>query len=90
MRPDKIRHNPGWRAFSKLCRNSLWGKFCQKDDRLNTKLVSDPLHFYKRLNGADVEMHDIAILNDDLVENMSMKQTNKNLYWYILQQHWVD
>ncbi len=48
--------------------SSLWGKFCQKDDRLNTEFVNDPLHFYWRLNGADVDMHDLCILNDDLVE----------------------
>jgi hypothetical protein len=68
LRMDKIQSNPGLRAFAKLCLNSLWGKFCQKDDRLNTEFVSDPLHFYRRLNGADVEMHDLCILNDDLVE----------------------
>ena len=64
---DKIKYNPGLRAFAKLCLNSLWDKFSQKDDRLNTEFVSDPLHFYKRLHGADVEMHDLCILNDDLV-----------------------
>jgi hypothetical protein len=68
LRINKIKYNPGLRAFSKLCLNSLWGKFCQKDDRLNTELVNDPLHFYRRLNGADVEMHDLCILNDDIVE----------------------
>ena len=68
LRIDKIESNPGLRAFAKLCLNSLWGKFCQKDGRLNTEFVSDPLHFYKLLNGADVEMHDLCILNDELVE----------------------
>ena len=68
LRIDKIKYNPGLRAFAKLCLNSLWGKFCQKDDRLNTEFVNDPLHFYRRLNGADVDMHDLCILNDDLVE----------------------
>ena len=35
LRVEKIGYNPGMRAFAKLCLNSLWGKFCQKDDRLN-------------------------------------------------------
>ena len=74
LRMDKIKYNPGLRAFAKLCLNSLWGKFCQKDDRLNTEFVNDPLHFYKRLNGADVEMHDLCILNDDLVELVFKKK----------------
>ena len=68
LRVEKIRYNPGLRAFAKLCLNSLWGKFCQKDDRLNTEFVSDPLQFYKLLNSAEIEMHDLCILNDDLVE----------------------
>ena len=37
-------------------------------DRLMTEFISDPLLFYKRLNGADINMHDLCILNDDLVE----------------------
>jgi hypothetical protein len=41
LRLDKIKHNPGLRALAKLCLNSLWGKFCQKDDRLNTEIVND-------------------------------------------------
>lgn len=68
LRLDKIEYNPGLRALAKLCLNSLWGKFCQKDDRLNTEFVSDPLQFYRRLNGADIELYDLCILNDDLVE----------------------
>lgn len=30
--------------------------------------ITDPLHFYKRIIGADTEMHDLCLLNDDLVE----------------------
>ena len=48
--------------------NSLWGEFCQNDDKLVTEFVNDPLQFYRWLNGTDVEMHDFSILNDDLVE----------------------
>ncbi|XP_046862275.1 uncharacterized protein LOC124455682 [Xenia sp. Carnegie-2017] len=65
LRHDKIDYNPGLRALAKLCLNSLWGKFCQKDNLLNTEFINDPLHFYRRLNGADIEMHDLCILNDD-------------------------
>ncbi|XP_046856165.1 uncharacterized protein LOC124449275 [Xenia sp. Carnegie-2017] len=68
LRHDKIDYNPGLRALAKLCLNSMWGKFCQKDNRLNTEFINDPLYFYRRLNGADIEMHDLCILNDDLVE----------------------
>ena len=60
LRRDKIVENPSMRAFAKLCLNSLWG--------LMTEFITDPLQFYKRINGADTEMHDLYLLNDDLVE----------------------
>lgn len=76
LRREKIEYSPGLRTFAKLCLNSLWGKFCQNDDKLVTEFVNDPLQFYRRLNGADVEMHDLSILNDDLVE-MIFKRTHE-------------
>ena len=68
LRRDKIVENPGLRAFAKLCLNSLWGRFAMRTDRVMTEFITDPLQFYKRINGADTEMHDLCLLNDDLVE----------------------
>ena len=68
LRKEKIEKNPGLRALAKLCLNSLWGRFAMRTDRLMTEFISDPFLFYKRLNGADIEMHDLCILNDDLVQ----------------------
>ena len=39
-----------------------------RTDRVMTEFITDPLQFYKRINGADTEMHDLCLLNDDLVE----------------------
>ncbi len=39
-----------------------------RTDRVMTKFITDPLQFYKRINGADTEMHDLCLLNDNLVE----------------------
>ena len=33
-----------------------------------TEFITDPLQFYKRFNGADIDMHDLCLINDDLVE----------------------
>ena len=33
-----------------------------------TEFITDPLQFYKRINGADIELHDLCLLNDDLIE----------------------
>ena len=37
-------------------------------DRIMTEFITDPPQFYKRVNGADTEIHDLCLLNHDLVE----------------------
>ena len=44
------------------------GPFAMRTDRVMTEFITDPLQFYKRINGADIDMHDICLINDDLVE----------------------
>ena len=39
-----------------------------RTDCLITEFVNDTMSFYKLVNGADVELHDICLLTDDLVE----------------------
>ena len=68
LRKDKIVKNSGLRAFAKLCLNSLWGRFAMRTDRVMTEFITDPLQFYKCINGADIDMHDLCLINDDLVE----------------------
>nr|XP_054606501.1 uncharacterized protein LOC129166910 [Nothobranchius furzeri] len=43
---SKIQHNPAKRAISKLCLNSLWGKFGQRDDLVQTTFVQKPDEFF--------------------------------------------
>ena len=45
----EIKHNPGMRAISKLCLNSLWGKFGQRNNMKKTEYVTEPSEFYKIL-----------------------------------------
>ena len=68
LRKDKILKNPGLRAFAKICLNSLWGHFAMRTDRVITEFITDPLQFYKRINGADIDMHDLCLINNELVE----------------------
>ena len=35
-------------------------------DQVMTEFITDPLQFYQRING-QTEMHDLCLLNDDLV-----------------------
>ena len=94
---DKIVKNPGLRAFAKLCLNSLWGRFAMRTDRVMTEFITDPLQFYKRINAADSEMHNLCLLNDDLVEVVFKRKQEyaeeskaTNLFIGIFQQHGLD
>uniref|UniRef100_A0A1A8SMB5 DNA-directed DNA polymerase n=1 Tax=Nothobranchius rachovii TaxID=451742 RepID=A0A1A8SMB5_9TELE len=46
---SKIQRNPAKRAISKLCLNSLWGKFGQRDDLVQTTFVQKPDEFFNLL-----------------------------------------
>ncbi len=35
----KIVKNPGYKSVAKLCLNSLWGKFCQKENQQKTRWI---------------------------------------------------
>uniref|UniRef100_A0A1I8JCV3 DNA-directed DNA polymerase n=1 Tax=Macrostomum lignano TaxID=282301 RepID=A0A1I8JCV3_9PLAT len=39
VRLDKVEENPGLRFVAKIFLNSLWGKFCQRDDLTSTEIV---------------------------------------------------
>lgn len=45
----KIENNPGKRAVAKICLNSLWGKFGQRQNMGATEYVIDVKRFYEIL-----------------------------------------
>jgi hypothetical protein len=45
----KIENNPGKRAVAKICLNSLWGKFGQRQNMGATEYVTDIKRFYEIL-----------------------------------------
>lgn len=45
-----ITKNPGLRAVAKICLNSFWGKFGQKNDAMKTEYISDPSKFFEIMN----------------------------------------
>ena len=59
LRPEKIQTNPGLRAISKLCLNSLWGRFGMNTDRVQSELIHDAKRFYDILNASDNDVHDM-------------------------------
>ena len=40
LNKDAIQHNAGLRSVAKLCLNSLWGKFGQRENMTQTKVVT--------------------------------------------------
>jgi hypothetical protein len=66
--PSKIEKNEGQRAFSKLCLNSLWGKFGQDPRKSQTVFVKDQEHLYKLMSDDKVDELDINIINSECIE----------------------
>ena len=75
LRPERICHNPGLRAISKYALNSLWGRFAMRCDRVQSELVHDVKRFYDIVNGADYDLQDLYIINEDVVELIYHKKT---------------
>jgi G:T-mismatch repair DNA endonuclease (very short patch repair protein) len=66
--PSKIQKNEGKRAFSKLCLNSLWGKFGQDPRKSQTVFVKDQEHLYKLMTDDKIDELDINIINANCIE----------------------
>ncbi|GAA6228947.1 uncharacterized protein LOC109143113 isoform X1 [Lates japonicus] len=62
---DKIEANPVKRQVAKLCLNSLWGKFAQRDNLLKTNIVSDPEEFFSYLFSGKYQIEYFDILDSD-------------------------
>jgi hypothetical protein len=59
----KIENNPGKIAVAKICLNSLWGKFGQRQNMGATEYVTDIKRFYE-------------ILLDDRLDNIHINELN--------------
>ena len=66
---SKMTFNAGLRAISKLCLNSLWGKFGQRVNMMKTLISrNDTAAVYKIVLDNTLELHDINFLPMDTVE----------------------
>ena len=68
LQREQIQKNPGLRSLSKLCLNSMWGKFAQRSNMRQTELFSEPEGVYKLLHDDSVVVHDIRFINEEVVE----------------------
>uniref|UniRef100_A0A1I8GYG9 DNA-directed DNA polymerase n=1 Tax=Macrostomum lignano TaxID=282301 RepID=A0A1I8GYG9_9PLAT len=53
---DKVEPNPGLRFVAKIFLNSLWGKFCQRDDLTSTEIVSSYEDWLARLTDPNLKV----------------------------------
>ena len=76
---DEIKFNPGMRSIAKMCLNSLWGKFGQRNNMKQTEYVMEPSEFYKILLDEKIDDLNIHFINEDMVEMT-----------YNLKEHFID
>ena len=72
----KIEENPGLRFIAKICLNSLWGKFGQRNNMKQTEYVMEIEDFYRIILDDTIKDLNMNFLNDDCVE-MTYKMKDK-------------
>ena len=65
---EKFEYNAGLRSISKLCLNSLWGKFGQRSNMSQTKYITEVSEFYEILLDDKLDNINFQFINDDMVQ----------------------
>jgi len=73
--PDNIKFNPGLRAIAKLCLNSLWGKFAQRDNFTTTQFITKPNDFFSILYNDENDVSGLDFYKNDEICCISYKST---------------
>ena len=66
-----VKHNPGMRAISKLCLNSLWGKMGQNPVRKKVVFLTDIDELYTHLNDKEHIVSNVLEVGDNDVHEMT-------------------
>ncbi|XP_025767680.1 uncharacterized protein LOC112848298 [Oreochromis niloticus] len=64
--PENIKLNPAKRQMAKLCLNSFWGKFGQRNNLTQSKLVSDPEEFFNLMFSPKYKVTYFSFVSDDV------------------------
>lgn len=64
---SNISFSPGLRSISKLCLNSLWGKFGQRPCFMSTLYTDNPEEFISKLTDDSIDVSDVQLVNDEFV-----------------------
>ncbi|XP_046428514.1 uncharacterized protein LOC124183710 [Neodiprion fabricii] len=64
---DRIAKNPGMRSVSKLCLNSFWGKFGQRENLVKTEVIKTRQQLLELLTNPEVEVSGLLPVNDEVL-----------------------
>ena len=65
---EKFEFIAGLRSISKLCFNSLWGKFGQRYNMSQTKYITEVSEFYEILLNDKLDNINFQFINDDMAQ----------------------
>ena len=65
---NNIEENPGKRAVAKLCLNSLWGKFGQRQNMGYTKFITEPSEFHNLLLDDKIQNLNVMFVSENMVQ----------------------
>ena len=63
----KIQKNPGRKAVAKICLNSLWGKFGQRNNLTQSVVVTEVKEFYRYILNEKYDKVTLQILTEEMV-----------------------
>jgi len=66
--PANVAPNPGKGAVAKICLNSLWGKFGQRQNMTHTEYVTDVKRWYQLLLDDTLEISNTININENMVQ----------------------
>jgi hypothetical protein len=73
-----IKPNSAKRGIAKLCLNSMWDKLTERNNRTNTRMISDPQELYLFLSTPGIEVANLLFASDYVVWD-SWRYTNENI-----------
>jgi len=62
-----FKSNVAKRGLAKLCLNSMWRKLTERNDRTQTKVISEPKDLYSLLATPGIEVTNLSFASDDVV-----------------------
>ncbi len=68
LEKDRIQDNKGKRAVAKICLNSLWGKFGQRQNMAKTEYVTDIRRFYEILLDDKLDNINLNFISEPMVQ----------------------